>query len=192
MFGSLHNDFIKSLIWTQEYSTDASANRQRKNTESVICSRPAKRVLFYTSRCSPVFSSFHQKKIKCCWNPGPFQKSLPLLPADLVLLARPMRFTTGWLSLILLFIFHQGWGERWWGRRDRTEGMKEMERENNESKRRRWEVYRCMLGGTKHINEMFLRSNDWNCLQPGECVKDFEFLCLGLIGFNVYIGFFIQ
>lgn len=46
-----------------------------KNTESVIyCGRPAKRVLFYTSRCSPVFSSPHQQKIKCCWNPDPLQK----------------------------------------------------------------------------------------------------------------------
>lgn len=32
-------------------------------------------------------------------------------------------------------------------------------------------------------------TNSFKRLQPGECVKDFEFLCLGLIGFNVYIGF---
>lgn len=55
---------------------------------------------------------------------------------------------------------------------------------------------RCMLGETEHRNEMFLKSNDWStgltdgfkCLQPGECVKDIEFPCLGKIACNVYTG----
>jgi len=176
MFGSLHNDFIKSLIWIQEYSTDAS--RQRENTESVsYCSRPAKRVLFCTSRCSPVFSSFHQQKIKCCWNPGPFQKK-PVIITCRPCASRAAHEVHYRLAFTHLPV-HISWGERWRGRRERTEGMKEMERENNESKKRRWEVYMCMLGGTKHIglNEIFVGSNDWYRAdrQPGVVSKILNF-----------------
>lgn len=169
-----------------ECSTDTSANRQRekkkkkkKNTESVIyCCRPAKRVLFYTSRCSPVFSSPHQQKIKCCWNPAPFQEDCHYyLPT----------FTTGWLSLIFLSIFYQGSSEQNRGQMEETKREKMKARGGDDE-------CRCMLGKTRHTNAMFFRSNDESagltdglkCLRPGERVKDIEFPCLDKIGFNVY------
>ncbi len=168
-----------------------------KNTESVIhCRSPAKRGLFYTSRCSPVFSSPHQQKIKCCWNPDPFQKGchyyLPTLRASRS--AHVVHSRLAFTHLPVHISPRMGGEVVRKGEKNRGQ-VKEMKREKMKA-RGGDDKCRCMLGETEHRNEMFSKSNDWStgltdgfkCLQPGECVKDIQFPCLGKIGFNVYTG----
>ncbi len=112
-----------SLIWIQECSTDASANRRRK--KNWICqplqtsSQTGVILHFQMFSCLLFSSSTENKMLLKSW---PKKKAAIITCRPCGLLARPMWLTPGWLSLIFLSIFHQGWGEKWRGRGERTEG----------------------------------------------------------------------
>lgn len=118
-----------SLIWIQECSTDASANRRRKKYR--ICqplqtsSQTGVILHFQMFSCLLFSSSTENKMLLKSWPRSKKAAIVTCRPCGL--LARPTWLTPGWFSLIILSIFHQGWGGKSRGKGERTEG-----------KRKRW------------------------------------------------------
>lgn len=133
------------LIWIQECSIDTSANRQRKKYRICHLLQPPSQtgviLHFQMFSCLLFFSSKENKMLLKYWSLPKKAAIITCRPCGL--LARPMWFTTGWLSLIFLSIFHQGWGGevvRKGGKEQRAWTNERDGEGENESKRRRWEV----------------------------------------------------